>query len=223
MSEGRPRRVLAIGAHPDDIEIGCSGTLLRLADAGCEVSLYIATKGERGGQTEVREREALRAADKMGAVEVIWGGFIDCEVPDGLPLIENIEAAIARSRPDMLFVHFPDDTHQDHRAVAVAAQSAGRRVPDFLFYESPTTQHFTPVVYCDIESTITRKIELLETHFSQVARTNIEGLPITDIARAAAIRRGIEIYRRYAEAFRPTRFALEPEGKRIFYGEDGTG
>jgi len=205
----KPRRVLAIGAHPDDIEIGCSGTLMKLADRGDQVFLYIATKGERGGDPEVREREAERSAEKMGAREILWGGFIDCEIPHGLPLIQGLEDAIQQVKPDMLFVHGPEDTHQDHRGLADAAQSAARRVPNFLFYESPTTLHFMPSVYCNIESTITRKIELLETHFSQVARTNIEGLPITDIARAAAIRRGIEVYCRYAEGFLPTRTMLD--------------
>lgn len=203
-----PRRVLALGAHPDDIEIGCSGTLLKLADQGADISLYIATEGQRGGDTGVRVREAERAAEKMGAKEVHWGGFVDCEIPHTIELIDSIEEVVAKVRPDLVLVHYHDDTHQDHRAMAVMAQSAARRVSNFLFYESPTTQHFMPSVYCNIEDTITRKIELLETHFSQVARTNIEGMPITDIARAAAIRRGIEVYCRYAEAFTATRYFI---------------
>jgi len=208
MSKESPRRVLAIGAHPDDLEIGCSGTLLKLADRGDEVFLYIATRGERGGDPETRVLEAERSAKRMGAKDVIWGGFVDCEVPHNLSLIQNLEQAVKLVKPDILFVHGPEDTHQDHRGLAVAAQSAARRVPNFYFFESPTTLHFMPSVYCDISSTITRKIELLETHFSQVARTNIEGLPITDIARASAIRRGIEIFCRYAEGFMPTRAML---------------
>ncbi len=203
------KRVLALGAHPDDIEIGCSGTLLKLAQNGAEIFLYTATKGQMGGQSEVRVNEGERAADKMGAKKLFWGEFQDCEVPDGVSLISSIEAAVKEADPELIFAHFPDDTHQDHRAVAVAAQSAARRVPNFLFYESPTTQHFLPSIYCDISGTITEKIELLETHFSQVARTNIEGLPITEIARAAATRRGIEVYCRYAEAFCPTRYFIK--------------
>jgi LmbE family N-acetylglucosaminyl deacetylase len=205
----QPRRVLAIGAHPDDIEIGCSGTLLKMADMGSEVFIYIATKGERGGKPKVRVQEGERSAQRMSTKKLFWGGFIDCEVPHTVELIESIEKAVQASTPDLLLVHYSEDTHQDHRALASAAQSAARRVPNFLFYESPTTLHFSPSVYCNIESTITRKIELLETHFSQVARTNIEGLPITDIARASAIRRGIEVFCRYAEAFVPTRMMLK--------------
>jgi len=208
VSKNIPRRILALGAHPDDIEIGCGGTLMRYADLGSEVYLYIATKGEKGGDPMVRAREAERSADRMGANDVIWGGFIDCEIPWGLLLIQNIEKAVKRFDPDMVFVHYSNDTHQDHRGVAMAAQSAARRVPDFLFYESPTTQEFIPTVYCDIQPTITKKVELLECHFSQVARTNIEGLPIMDIARSSAMRRGMEIHKRYAEGFKTTRFLL---------------
>lgn len=202
------KRVLALGAHPDDIEIGCSGTLLKLADLGSEVFLYIATAGQRGGEEKVRMQEGGRAAEKLGAKELHWGGFVDCEIPHTVELIESIEKSVKEFEPDLLLVHYREDTHQDHRALADAAQSAARRVPNFLFYESPTTLHFAPSVFCNIESTITRKIELLETHFSQVARTNIDGLPITDIARASAIRRGIDVYCRYAEAFVPTRLML---------------
>ncbi len=208
MNDFSNTKVLALGAHPDDIEIGCGGTLLSLSDKGAEIFLYIATKGDRGGNTETRVREAERAAERIGVKKLFWGNFIDCEIPHGIELIQSIEGALAICKPDIVFAHYFDDTHQDHRAIAGGAQSAARRVPNFLFYESPTTQHFMPKVYSNIEQTITRKIELLEIHFSQVARTNIEGLPITDIARASAIRRGIEVYKRYAEAFMPTRYFL---------------
>ncbi len=203
-----PLRVLALGAHPDDWEIGCGGSMLRYAAEGNDMFLYVATKGERGGDPATRQREAERSGDMIGAKDIFWGGFIDCEIPNGLPLIQNIEKTIKLVNPHVVFVHSPHDTHQDHRALAIGAQSAARRVPNLLFYESPTTQHFSPSVFVNIESTITRKMDLLEAHFSQVARTNIEGLPITDIAKGSAIRRGIEIYKKYAEAFMPNRMFL---------------
>ncbi len=208
MTNDKPKKILALGAHPDDIEIGCGGTLLRYAEQGADIYLYIATYGEKGGDVEVRKREAERSAEIIGAKGIVWGEFVDCEITDGLPLIQSIESAVCDIEPDTVFVHNPDDTHQDHRALAVATQSSARRVPYFLFYESPTTLNFIPTVYCNIESTILKKIELLECHLSQVTRTHIEGLPITDIARGAAIRRGIEVYRRYAEGFKATRFFL---------------
>ncbi len=208
MATDRPLRVLAVGAHPDDWEIGCGGTMLRYAHEGHEVFLHIATCGERGGEPEARKREAERSAEILGARDLFWGGFIDCEVPNGLVSIQSLEKSIKKVNPDVVIVHSPHDTHQDHRAMAISAQSAARRVPNLLFYESPTTQHFSPTVFVNIEETITKKMDLLEAHFSQVARTNIEGLPITDIAKGSAIRRGIEIYKKYAEAFMPNRLIL---------------
>ncbi|MBZ0263660.1 PIG-L family deacetylase [bacterium] len=208
MPRRKAQKILAMGSHPDDIEIGCGGTLLNFVRQGDEVYLYIATKGEMGGNPETRVREAERSAEILGAKKIFWGGFTDCEVPNGLELIQSMEAAIKEVKPSHVFVHSSQDTHQDHRALAVAAQSSARRVPFFLFYESPTTLNFQPTVYSNIEDTMQDKVELLECHLSQVSRTNIEGLSITSIANAAAIRRGVEVYRRYAEAFMPTRFFL---------------
>ncbi len=208
MPKRKNQRVLALGAHPDDIEIGCGGTLLRFVAQGDEVYLYIATRGERGGAGEIRQREAERSAEHMGAKKIFWGPFDDCEIPEGLPLIQDIERAVNEVKPAYVFVHYPEDTHQDHRKMGYATQSAARRVPFFLFYESPTTQFFRPSVYSTIEETMTKKIELLECHLSQLTRTNIDGVPITTIANAFAIRRGVEVYRRYVEAFSPVRFFL---------------
>jgi len=67
--------ILAIGPHPDDIEIGCSGTLIKYAQQGHGVFLLIITKGEKGGDPETRHEEQLKAAEIMGARDVFWGGL----------------------------------------------------------------------------------------------------------------------------------------------------
>lgn len=182
--------------------------MLRFAEQGDDVYIYTATHGERGGDPDIRTRESERAAELIGAKKIFWGAFKDCEIPSGLPLIQDIENTINEVKPAYVIVHFMEDTHQDHRALAVATQSAARRVPFLLFYESPTTLNFKPIVYANIEGTMSKKVELLECHLSQVTRTNIDGLPITSIANAMAMRRGMESYRRYAEAFYPTRMFL---------------
>ena len=74
--------ILAIGPHPDDIEIGCAGTLIKYAQRGHEVSLLIITKGEKGGNSHVRYEEQLKAAELMGVKDVFWGGFKDTELLD---------------------------------------------------------------------------------------------------------------------------------------------
>lgn len=202
------KRILALGAHPDDIEFGCGGSLLEFGDQGHSIYLYIATQGGRGGDTGARLSEAQRSAEMIRAKKIYWGNFNDCEVPSGLPLIQSIENAVVDCRPDIVIVNYPNDTHQDHRALSIAAQSAARRVADFLFYETPTSLQFLPSVYVKLETTISKKLELLECHASQVTRTNINGLAITEIAKATAIRRGAEIFCRYAEAFCPSRYQL---------------
>ena len=72
--------ILAIGPHPDDIEIGCSGTLIKYAQQGHGVFLLIITRGEKGGDSETRYEEQVKAAEIIGARDVFWGGFTDTEL-----------------------------------------------------------------------------------------------------------------------------------------------
>ena len=90
--------VLAIGAHPDDIEFGCGGTLALYAQKGHDVVLFVASDGSRGGTPGVRVGEQRDAAVALGAREVIWGGFPDTEMPLNRDLIAAVESAIHRVR-----------------------------------------------------------------------------------------------------------------------------
>src|SRR5436190_10926367 len=119
-------KVLAIGAHPDDVEYGCGGTLALYAERGHDVFLYVASDGSHGGAAEVRRREQQDSALVLSAREVVWGGYPDTEVPLTRELIVGIETVIRRIAPTMIFVNFPDDTHQDHRNLAQATVSATR-------------------------------------------------------------------------------------------------
>jgi LmbE family N-acetylglucosaminyl deacetylase len=166
--------VLAIGAHPDDIEYGCGGTLALYAQKGHDVVLFVASDGSHGGVADVRGGEQRDAALALGAREVVWGGFPDTEVPLSRELIAALEAVIRRVHPTMIFVNSPDDTHQDHRNLAQAAVSATRYVPNFLFYEVPSTQNFTPNCYTNVDKVLDLKLAALEAHRSQVTKTNIE-------------------------------------------------
>ncbi|MBW1707510.1 MAG: PIG-L family deacetylase, partial [Deltaproteobacteria bacterium] len=74
--------ILAIGPHPDDIEIGCGGTLIKYAQKGHSVFMLIITRGEMGGEAEVRHREQLDAAEIIGARDVLWGDLRDTEILD---------------------------------------------------------------------------------------------------------------------------------------------
>ena len=200
--------VLAIGSHPDDIEYGCGGMLSKYADKGDAVYFFVATDGALGGDSGVRRQEQKNAAAVIGVREIFWGGYTDTEVPLNRELIVRLESVIREVQPRMIFVHFPEDTHQDHRHLAQAALSATRYVPNFLFYEGPTSQNFTPNCYTDIEKVLDRKLACLEAHRSQVSKTNIEDLTILELAVSCANFRGIQARVKYAEAFHSVRLLL---------------
>jgi LmbE family N-acetylglucosaminyl deacetylase len=200
--------ILAIGAHPDDVEFGCGGTLMKYAGKGARIELLVMTDGSRGGDARIRRREQLAAARVLGAGRVHWGGYRDTLLPTVRHLIDRIERALAAVRPDFIFVNYPEDTHQDHRQVARAAVSATRHARNVLFYEGPTTVEFTPTVFIDIADEIRGKIRALQTHRSQVMKTRIEGTAICEIAEASAHFRGVQGRVRWAEGFAPLRLFI---------------
>ncbi|MGH7167028.1 MAG: PIG-L deacetylase family protein, partial [Nitrospiraceae bacterium] len=110
--------------------------------------------------------------------------------------------------PHFIFVHFHDDTHQDHRHLAVSTVTATRYTKNVMFYEGPTTQNFSPTVFVDIDAVLEDKVEALRAHQSQVKKTNIEGLTIVDIIRSSAHFRGIQGRVKNAEGFIPLRLFI---------------
>ena len=204
--------ILAIGAHPDDIEFGCGGTLIKYARKGAHIDLLILTDGSRGGSAQVRRREQKRAAAVLGARGIHWGGYHDTLLPSGRRLIDRMERLIRKVTPDFIFVNFPEDTHQDHRQVARAAISATRYARNVLFYEGPTTVNFLPTVFIDVADEIDQKIRALRTHKSQITRTRIEATPICEIAEASAHFRGVQGRVRWAEGFAPLRLFINISG-----------
>ena len=204
------RTILAIGSHPDDLEYGCSGTLIRFADQGFFVYLLIMTRGEQGGEPGTRQAEQMESARIMGARDVIWGGFTDTLLPAGKELIEPIEKVIALLKPDYILCHWGEDTHQDHRSLNQATVSATRYIRNVLFYEGPTTENFQPRVFVDITDVLDRKMQALDAHRSQVMKTNIEGLSIKEMARSCSNFRGTQGRVPFAEAFHAHRFFFSP-------------
>jgi LmbE family N-acetylglucosaminyl deacetylase len=201
-------KILAIGAHPDDIEVGCAGNLLKFSHAGChhEVYLLVMTNGARGGEEAVRREEQERSAAILEAKDLIWGGYADTDLsPHMNRMVSEIEVLIRKICPDFIFVNCGNDTHQDHRSLNKATVSATRYVKNVLFYEVPTTVNFSPLVFVDIKDTLNEKIDALLAHRSQVMKTNIEGLSIADVARSTAVFRGIQGRVQYAEGFIPLR------------------
>ena len=200
--------ILAIGPHPDDIEFGCGGSLLKYAAAGHAVSQMVLTDGSYGGDPSVRRREQEEACSFISG-RLFWGGYKDTELQGTRELIQKIDSVIHEVKPDIVFLNFWADVHQDHRAAAQAAVSASRYIKEVLFYEVPSTQHFEPDIFVDIEDVLEKKMELLGKHASQVDRTKIANLSITESARSCANFRGFQGRVRYAEGFKAVRLLRE--------------
>lgn len=197
--------ILATAAHPDDIEYGCGGTLLKYARRGDNLYLMVLTDGSEGGEAGVRRREQERAAELLQAKKLFWGGFRDTELPVNKKTISVIEEAIGEVEPDEVYVNYSDDTHQDHRVLAKCVISATRYIRKVLFYEGYTTCNFEPDVFVDIGDVLDEKIRLLEAHHSQIAKYKPAGMDILESARAVASFRGFQGKVRYAEGFRALR------------------
>jgi LmbE family N-acetylglucosaminyl deacetylase len=200
--------ILAIGAHPDDIEFGCGGSLIKYADRGHNLFLLIMTEGGLGAPSRIRKAEQLDAQEIMGIRRIFWGNYEDTYLEVNKDIINQVETVIAEIKPDFIFCHSPDDTHQDHRHLAQVVISATRYIQNVLFFEGPTTQNFNPQIFIDISDTIDRKIKALEAHRSQIEKTNIEDLTIIELARSTANFRGTQGRVKFAEAFRALRLFI---------------
>lgn len=138
---GPPRhgRIMAVAAHPDDVESWCAGTLARAIAAGADVRLLLATSGDKGSAdpdadpaavAALREAEARAAAARLGLAEVAFLRHPDGEVEDTRVLRGQIVACIRRWKPEALFTHDPERpwppylAHRDHRIVGRAALDA---------------------------------------------------------------------------------------------------
>jgi len=199
-------KVLAVGAHPDDIELGCGGALRAHVLAGDEVTMLVMTAGDRGPQglsSRVREQEA--AALVLGAT-LVWGGFDDGSIPTGRESVDVIDSLLRTVGADVVYTHAPHDSHQDHVAVSTASLAAARRTGRILYYQAPSTTSFDPTVFVDIGPTVGDKLAALRAHWSQVL-----GCPMVDLeAVSAGVRYwGQRARTRYAEAFESPRFVWE--------------
>ncbi|MEW6088963.1 MAG: PIG-L family deacetylase [bacterium] len=201
--------ILAIGAHPDDIEFGCGGTLMKYIEKGAGVYLLVLTRGEIGGNPETRTKEQEEAGKFMKVKKIFWGDFKDTELPLNKPLISNIEKVINKVKPQIVLFNYSEDIHQDHRALAKAGISATRYIKEVLCYEVPTSKNFEPSIFVNIEDVFDNKLKLLKIHASQVHKTNVENLTILDSIQACAVFRGYQGRVKYAEGFIPLRMMKE--------------
>mgnify|MGYP002633792457 CR=1 FL=1 len=207
-------KVLAIGAHADDVELGCGGTLLAWAAAGHDVNIWVATESAYTAPdgTQVRSAEGARAeaeaaADQIGAKLEI-GPFKSFELAFAEPLNSVLVPLVARIAPDIVLTHWDGDTHPDHKALGLSSLHACRHVPTVLTYCSnwyPSAATFDPRVHVDISETLEGKLDLIRLFESENARTDGAWC---EWIEAQARTFGQRINTRYAEAFGSTKVKM---------------
>jgi len=166
-AEGR-EVVLAVGAHPDDVEIGIGGVLLRHVAQGHQVTLLTLTGGEAGGTAADRAAESRKAAELMGA-RLVHSGLADTSVSEGGTTIGTILEVVEDIRPTIVYTHTIRDVHQDHRNAHSATLVAARGVQRVFCYQAPSsTVDFKPTRFISIDEFLDRKIEVIRAFTSQV-------------------------------------------------------
>ena len=200
----RAGRVLAIGAHPDDIEIAAGAALSIMRDSGYQITGLVMTQGEKGGHSDTRPGEARRGAEFLGLDEVQVMDFQDTNLSaDTVKIIRLIEDTIKRTKPDIIFTHSIHDLHQDHQAVYEATMRAARSARmTILCYESPSvTQDFYPTYFIDVSKYVEVKIRAIREHGDQRKKTYMK----PDLVRGKLAFRGAQAKVDYAEGFEVAR------------------
>lgn len=205
--------VLAIGAHPDDVEFGCFGTLKKHLNNGDKVTLLVMTQSdvkdahtnEVTRDASISKTEAQHAADVLGA-ELILGPFQDTKVPFNSESVGFIEKVVKERGIDFVYTHWAGDTHQDHINTLSATMAATRLVKNVLCYEQVPLPRITttyPVAnyYVDITETLPTKLAGCQAHKSQIDKFNQHGFDILDGIETLAKYRGNQAGVKYAEAF----------------------
>ena len=231
-------RVLAVGAHPDDLEILCGGTLARYVEEGHEVVMCHATKGDRGSFeytseeiTRIRGEEARRAAEIAGA-EYVSLELSDGEVNAADPAQRRLLVDLVRdARPDVIITHSSGDYMADHNEISrlvfdtsffsslplfETGKPAHPVVAPIYFMETVTGLGFIPTEFVDVTGTIDKKVRMLEAHESQLRwLRDHDGVDIVETMRTATAYRGFQCGVQYAEGFAPCLTWLRGTTKRL--------
>jgi len=200
--------ILAIGAHFDDVELGCGGTLVKHVSQGDNVYVYVATISGfsnpdnnvvRSG--EVALREARKAMEVIGVNEMITGQFETLNVEFTDVLNAEIVKIVEEKSIDLAYTHWVGDIHHDHQAVAKASLHSCRHVPRLLMYRSNwyhSNLDFKGNFYVDISSEWDTKKKAISSHVSEMQRTGNQWIDFFyNEAKNAGQRIGVE----YAEVF----------------------
>ncbi|MEM2258859.1 MAG: PIG-L deacetylase family protein [Candidatus Thermoplasmatota archaeon] len=200
-------KVLAIGAHPDDIELGLGGCLAKHVQEGDNVYILIFSRGEKGVRNDkiknkgkMREVETKKALKFLGVKEenIKILGLPDGGIKSDERVTREVDAHIKEINPDVIYTHFFEDDHLDHVNVSLITLHAGRKVKNVLFYESPSTRaSFSPNYFVDISEYVQKKVEALKRHRTQKEKSYMK----EDVIISKARFRGFQAKVKYAEGF----------------------
>lgn len=211
-------KILAIGAHLDDIEIACGGTLAKAVEAGHTVKVLIMSKsgytnkeGKLQRSDEVAVKEGIEALNTLGVQDIEILDFPTKDIPFQSDVVNSIDVCMSNFNPDIIFTHHPFDTHQAHEGVAKATIAAARRKNTVFFYEPITPSGrsyvpFKPSLYVDIEKSLDKKIASLRCHKSEYNKFGAEDW--VEGVRCRCGFRGYEIGKKFAEAFEILRLEM---------------
>jgi LmbE family N-acetylglucosaminyl deacetylase len=206
--ESPRKKIIIMGAHPDDPETGCGGLMALLAQAGHTVIAAYLTRGEAGiaGKSHqetatIRTKEAQMACDILGAKPAFLGQ-IDGNCVVISERYADINTFLESEQPDALFTHWPIDTHRDHQVCSILAYDAwfrlGKKISLYYFevMTGQQSQNFNPTDYANINSVIETKHKACFMHKSQ----DIEKWYANDHGKMEQFR-GLEFGCDYAEAY----------------------
>jgi LmbE family N-acetylglucosaminyl deacetylase len=212
-------KVLVIAPHPDDEILGCGGTMARLADDGCSVTVAIVTKGmapQFSGALVEQLRDEAKAAHAVIGIHETRYLDLPAAALDSVPATQlngTLDRLVQSVEPDTLFLPFVGDIHTDHQLTFLAAMVAARprhtksprriyayeTLSETNWYAPGITPAFIPNVFIDISHTLEKKIAAFQCFESQVKlfpdERSIEAI------RALAVMRGASMYLYAAEAF----------------------
>ena len=203
--------ILAIGAHPDDIELGCGGTLIKAARNKMNVFMYIVTRGSSAGSVVKRSNEIIDSAKYIGAKALWIDDYEDSGVYLSKDLINSIEFFIRKTQADVIYTHPKKDNHHDHRAVSEATMEAGRFTPNIYTYENPSTRNFEPVLFTDISDVVYEKVKIMELYGSQKTKLFLSSNSVKALAEYRAFQLRLDAAITHMEAFEVMRMALNDD------------
>jgi LmbE family N-acetylglucosaminyl deacetylase len=185
-SQDKKFKVVCVGGHPDDPESGCGGTLARFVSAGHAVTIIYLTSGEAGipGKSHdeaaaIRTKEA-REACKILQTKPVFAGQIDGSTIVNGDWIKKLQELVAAEAPDIVFTHWPIDSHPDHQAASLLTIQTWMRSNkpfDLYFFEvcqGSQTMTFRPTDFVDISATQDQKKKAVYCHVSQNAASIYE-------------------------------------------------